>query len=94
MYEILCYPDALWTCLAVTNKLILYVLFHSHYTSNCSLYILFDNWFNFIQNMYKHLFMKERGLLLGANPKKIFFNPKSDTKKNFNTRNPTRTQKN
>ena len=34
LYEILCYPDALWTCSVVTNNLILYVLFHSHYTSN------------------------------------------------------------
>ena len=58
LYEMLCYPDALWTCLVVTNNLILYVLFHSHYTSNFSLYILSDNWYNFIHNTYEYLLMK------------------------------------
>ena len=58
LYGILCYPDALWTCLVVTNNLILYVLFHSHYTFNFSLNILFDNWYNFIDNTYEYLFMK------------------------------------
>ena len=40
-------------CLVVSNNLILYVLFHSHYTSNFSLYILFV-----IHNTYEYLFMK------------------------------------
>ena len=57
-YEKLCYPDALWTCLVVTNNLILYLLFYSHYTSNLSPYILFDNWYTFIHNTYEYLFMK------------------------------------
>ena len=58
LYEILCYPDALWTCLVVTNNLILYVLFHSRYTSYFSLYTLLDKWYNFIRNTYEYLFIK------------------------------------
>ena len=57
-YEILCYPYALWICLVVTNNLIRYVLFHNHFTSNFSLYTLFDNWYNFIHNKYEYLLMK------------------------------------
>ena len=50
--------DALWICLVVTNNPIRYVLFHSHHTSYFSLYVLFDNWFNFIHNTYEYLLMK------------------------------------
>ena len=58
LYEILSYPDALWTCLIVTNNLILYLLFYSHYTSYFSQINLFDNWYNFIHNTYEYLLMK------------------------------------